>query len=174
MQVIDRKSPLWVYLQDDIRGLVSDGEHLLSLVTEEEKNVTDFSYLVFSFSKAYEGFLKKLFLDTGVINEKDYYGDDVRIGRILSPNYRRANLALFDRICLKERGSADSSGKDLADRLWSTWHRGRNRVFHYFPHNFRRLGYDEAFEIVMEVCHRMEESVVSCGLSVETPITSLV
>lgn len=165
MQLISRDSVLWEYLEPDIQGLLADGEHLLDLVREEDKNTTDFSYLVFPISKAYEGFLKKLFMDTGVINEKDYYGDEVRIGRILSPNFRKANAKLFRKICLRESASKNEAGEDLADRLWGVWHIGRNRVFHYFPHNFRRLNYSEALEIIHRVVSQMEEAVLVCSLA---------
>ena len=165
MELISKESVLWNYLEPDIKGLISDGEHLLDLVLEEEKGTTDFSYLVFPISKAYEGFLKKLFLDTGVINEHDFYGDDVRIGRILSPNFRKANPKLFNKICLKDSVAEDSAGKDLADRLWGAWHVGRNRVFHYFPHNFRRLNYAEALAIIQQVVSQMDEAVRVCSLS---------
>ena len=158
MEIVSRGSILWMYLESDIKGLITDGEKLLDLVREEDKEVSDFSYLVFPFSKAYEGFLKKLFMDMGVIDEKDYYGDDVRIGRILSPNYRKENAGFFNKICLKNSGK----GEDLADKLWASWHKGRNRVFHYFPHNFRRLTYLEALDIIRELAGMMGEAVLEC------------
>ncbi len=164
MELISRESFLWGYLESDIRGLIADGELLFDLVEEKDKGTTDFSYLVFSFSKAYEGFLKKLFLDMQIINEKDYYGDDVRIGRILSPKYREDHHEVFDKSCLENSAEEDDTGKDLGDRLWETWHRGRNRVFHYFPHNFRRLSYTEALDIVRQVVSQMEEAVRVCCL----------
>lgn len=165
MELVSRDSFLWQYLDQDHRALIQDGEHLLDLVREEDKSTSDFSYLVFPVSKAYEGFLKKLFMDTGVIDEKDYYGDEVRIGRILSPNFRKANPQLFNKICLRDSAAENSQGQDLADRLWEAWHVGRNRVFHYFPHNFRRLNYNEALEIMHLVISQMEEAVSVCNLN---------
>jgi len=72
MEIINKNSTLWSYLGENIQGLVKDGEKLLDLANPEGAPVSDYSYLVFPFSKAYEGFLKKLFLDTGVISEKDF------------------------------------------------------------------------------------------------------
>ncbi len=164
MELVPRDSVLWSYLESDLQGLISDGEHLIDLVREEDKRTSDFSYLVFPVSKAYEGFLKRLFLDTGVITEKDYYGDDVRIGRILSPRYRHAHPEIFNRICLREDVAEDAHGSDLADRLWEVWHEGRNLVFHYFPHNFRRLNHDEALHIILMVISQMHEAVRVCAL----------
>ena len=159
MEIINKNSTLWSYLGENIQGLVKDGEKLLDLANPEGAPVSDYSYLVFPFSKAYEGFLKKLFLDTGVISEKDFYGDEIRVGRILSPRYRKEHANQFGHMCLKETPKVD-----LADTLWNTWHRGRNRVFHYFPHNFRRLTYQEALEIIQELASKMEEATVKCEL----------
>ena len=160
MEVIKKDSPLWNYLNDDIRGLIIDGENLLDLPRDREQKVSDYSYLVFPFAKAYEGFMKKLFLDMKIIDEKDFYGDEIRVGRILSPRYRKSHAREFNRTCLKE-----TKAVDLADDLWATWHRGRNRVFHYFPHNFRRLNYEEALDIIQEIGSRMEEAIVECDLA---------
>ncbi len=160
VEIIQKDSVLWGYLQEDIKGLIIDGERLLNLPLERDKRVSDFSYLVFPFAKAYEGFLKKLFLDMDVIDERDFYGDEIRVGRILSPRYRKSHSNQFGRMCLKETNKVD-----LADELWETWHRGRNRVFHYFPHNFRRLSYEEALDIVQEIGERMEEAVGICDLA---------
>ncbi|MBD3365791.1 hypothetical protein GF360_00405 [candidate division WWE3 bacterium] len=159
MEIINKKSAVWAYMEGDIQGLISDGESLLDLPPERDQKVSDFSYLVFPFAKAYEGFLKKLFLDMDVINEEDFYGDEIRVGRILSPRYRKSHSRQFGRMCLKETKKVD-----LADELWETWHRGRNRVFHYFPHNFRRLSYEEALDIIQEIGARMEQAVGECGL----------
>jgi hypothetical protein len=159
MEIINKDSPTWAYMEEDIRGLIIDGENLLDLPPERDKKVSDFSYLVFPFAKAYEGFLKKLFLDMNVIDEKDFYGDDIRVGRILSPRYRKSHASQFDNLCLR-----NTKGTDLADELWATWHRGRNQVCHYFPHNFRRLNYDEALDIIQEIGTRMEEAVVKCDM----------
>ena len=159
MEIIDKNSALWDYLEENLQGLIADGEKLVDLARPEIGAVSDYSYLVFPFSKAYEGFLKKLFLNTDVINEKSFYGDEIRVGRILSPRYRKEHAKQFSHMCLKE-----TSKVDLADRLWDTWHKGRNRVFHYFPHNFRRLNYQEALEIILELASRMEEALVKCDL----------
>lgn len=164
MEIINKNSILWHYLEEDLQGLILDGERLLEDAlgdsNSKKVNVSDFSYLVFPFAKAYEGFMKKLFLDTGVINEKDFYGDEIRIGRILSPRYRKAHAKDFGHMCLRE-----TPKKDLADEMWDAWHRGRNRVFHYFPHNFRRLTYKEALDIIQELVARMNDGVEKCDLA---------
>ncbi|EKD94861.1 MAG: hypothetical protein ACD_25C00193G0001, partial [uncultured bacterium] len=40
--------------------------------------------------------------------------------------------------------------------------RGRNLVFHYFPHNYRRLGYEEALDIINDIVDAMHSSVTNC------------
>lgn len=83
MQKIDRNSNLWNYLSSDLKGLIEDGEKIIDhAIKHGENGSSDFSYIVFNFAKAYEGFLKHLFLDLGFIQEDDYYGDDIRIGLI--------------------------------------------------------------------------------------------
>jgi hypothetical protein len=156
MEVIDKSSALWNYLEEDLKGLVLDGEHLLSDVDREV--VTDYSYLVFPFSKAYEGFLKRFFLDLDLIREDEYYGDSIRIGRILNPAFIKKKFSVYRKL----RGKPGT--EDVAERLWDIWKRGRNLVFHYFPHNFRKLSYDEALDIIRAVVDSMDLAVMRCSL----------
>jgi len=60
MQVLDRQSTLWGYLSLEIKGLLEDGEKVLSFVEKykDKEEITDYSFLVFPFSKAYECFMK--------------------------------------------------------------------------------------------------------------------
>jgi len=148
MKLIERRSALWTYLSNDIRGLISDGELLVGQVQDISNKVSDYSFLVFPFSKAYEGFLKKMFLDLILIREDEYYGDDIRIGRILNPGFVHEHANVFKKL-------ATSTAEDL----WKIWKRGRNQVFHYFPHNFRKLNYEEAVEIIEDLIVAMSRAV---------------
>lgn len=159
MQVINKKTPLWAYLGEDIKGLLMDGEVLVNDVKDKPEKISDYSYLVFPFSKAYEGFLKRLFLDLQLIKEDEYYGDEIRIGRILNPHYLEEHGNVFKNLC-----RSSDRGNEFAEELWTLWKRGRNRVFHYFPHNFRKLSYDEALEIIEGIVRAMEEAVAVCYL----------
>lgn len=154
MHLIQKDSPLWEYLSKDIQGLILDGEQLTSLVGNSSSVVSDYSYLVFPFAKAYEGFLKKLFLDLGVIHEDDYYGEDIRIGRILNPFYEDKRRSAYESLSKHAKGS-----HEISERLWQAWRHGRNQVFHYFPYNFKRLSFDEALDVVKEFCGCMEAAV---------------
>lgn len=156
---IDKNTFLWNYLSDELKGLLSDGEILCRNADAYKKEISDFSYLVFPFSKAYEGFLKKLFLDLNLMREDEYYGDDIRIGRVLNPHYINEHTNRYKNICLRP-----GTNQDISLRLWEVWRKGRNQVFHYFPHNFRRLSYAEANEIIRDILDVMNEAVSVCKL----------
>ena len=154
--MIEEASRLWQYLAPDMRALVRDGEFLIEdSVRHHDAPPTDFSYLVFPFAKLYEGFLKKLFLDTEIISDRDYHSDHFRIGKVLSPNLARRLGARS-----AYRQISDRYGDQLAARLWHTWKEGRNLVFHYFPHNYRSLTRPAAVELVKQLVGTMSESVL--------------
>lgn len=144
-----------------MRALVRDGEFLIedsirhtTPPLASSGAPTDFSYLVFPFAKLYEGFLKKLFLDTKIISDREYHSDHYRIGKALSPNMARR---LGERSAYRQ--ISDRYGVELAARLWHTWKEGRNLVFHYFPHNHRSLTRREAVELVNQLVGTMREAV---------------
>lgn len=157
--MIEESSRLWQYLGPDMRSLLRDGEFLVADSARHTNPPTDFSYIVFPFAKLYEGFLKKLFLDVGIISDREYHSDHFRIGKVLSPNLARR---LGDRSAYG--GISAKYGVELAARLWHTWKEGRNLVFHYFPHNFRRLTRVEAVELVNTLVNTMSESVEILGV----------
>ncbi len=153
--MISGTSQLWQYLSPDERSLVSDGELLIEdRKSHPNERLSDYSYLVFPFAKLYEGFLKQLFLDLQIISDRDYRSDHFRIGKALSPNLARrlGGRSAYGQI--EER-----FGKSLADKLWDTWKKGRNLVFHYFPQNYRKLTFEEAEGIITLITSTMEESV---------------
>lgn len=148
-------SLLWQYLSPEQRLLAHDGQLLIDdRNAHPTERLSDYSYLVFPFAKLYEGFLKQLFRDVGIIDEVDYKSDHFRIGKALSPNMigrlgRRSAYATV----------ASRYSKELATRLWHTWKDGRNLVFHYFPHNLRALTFDHAQSIIATIIGTMEEAV---------------
>lgn len=153
--MMEESSRLWQYLSPNARQLVRDGEFLISdSLRHKDTPPTDFSYIVFPFAKLYEGFLKQLFLDTGIIEEREYHSDHFRLGKVLSPNLvrRLGDRSAYGQISTKY-------GKELAARIWHTWKEGRNLVFHYFPHNYRQLTRAQAVEIVETITNTMAELV---------------
>jgi len=148
-------SLLWQYLSPEQRALVSDGVFLLEDSKKHfDEEPTDYSYLVFPFAKLYEGFLKQLFRDLGIIDERDYASDRYRIGKALSPNLIRRLGGHSAYGLVRERYD-----DELALRLWQTWKRGRNLVFHYFPHNLRALTRPEAEALIAEIIATMDQAV---------------
>lgn len=155
MQDIDKTSFFWNYLSEGQRGLIEEGLYLLEDVKNHpDVRITDYSYLVFPFAKAYEGFLKKLFLDIGFIPQHVYEGDHFRIGRALNPHLEKKlrHESVYDRI------SSHTGNTQLADKLWSIWKKGRNLVFHYFPHNLRALTLTDAENIIEEMLSVMTKA----------------
>lgn len=160
---IDKNSFFWRYLSDSQRGLINLGIYLLEDITNHpDVRITDYSYLVFPFSKAYEGFLKKLFLDLGFINYKEYNSDHFRIGKALNPSLekRLRKWSIYDKIV------ARSKSVELAQELWSVWKEGRNQVFHYFPHNLRSLELEAAERIIERMLRVMERALTECRVKV--------
>lgn len=152
---INKNSLLWDYVSDPLKDLLNQGRYLINDVLKEGKyDFTDYSFVVFPFAKAYEGFLKQIFLDVKFISHLDYISDHFRLGKVMSPNLVRklGDRSVYQKIC-------DQAGCELADRIWNTWKLGRNQVFHYFPHNLRSLSFKEAEEISVEILNTMEKTV---------------
>lgn len=161
MLSIDKTSFFWNYLSAGQKGLVEEGLYLFEdLQVHPDLRITDYSYLVFPFAKAYEGFLKKLFFDLGFIPQQVYESDHFRIGKTLNPHLDKflRHESVYDKIIQK------CGNKQLADGMWNVWKRGRNLVFHYFPHNFRALSLSEAENIISEILAVMERAVIECKL----------
>jgi len=161
MRIVDKNSFFWNYLSAGQKGLIEEGLYLLNDVKQHpDLNISDYSYLVFPFAKAYEGFLKKLFLDLGFIPQQVYESDHFRIGKALNPHLEKIlrHESIYDKIV------ARTGNRELADELWHVWKRGRNMVFHYFPHNFRALSLNDAENIINEILIVMEKAVRECKI----------
>lgn len=153
--MIQSNSLLWQYLSPTQQQLAMDGQLLVDDWKQHHvTELSDYSYLVFPFAKLYEGFLKQLFRDISVITEREYQSAHFRVGKVLSPNLvrRLGNRSAYGHI-------TKQFGQSLADLLWNAWKQGRNLVFHYFPHNVRRLSYEEACEIIDMIIACMTEAV---------------
>jgi len=158
--VINEGSLLWQYLSSKERVLAGDGAFLIEdSARHPDQEPTDYSYLVFPFAKLYEGFLKDLFLDLGIISEREYYSNHYRIGKALSPNLvrRLGNRSAFGQLVKR-------FGDGLAGTLWNGWKEGRNLVFHYYPQNLRALKRSDAIELTQMIVSAMEEAVKITGV----------
>lgn len=129
------------FLTPELKLLLSDGQKIIGNSQFDNLQLSDYSFLVFNFSKAYEGFLKLLFLRMGLIRKRDFESDHWRVGKALSPNMHQ----VYDRL-----------GPELAERMWQTWKRGRNSIFHFYPHRLKTLTLQEAQDIIAEILMTME------------------
>jgi len=139
------------FLGDDQRRLMEDGFLLLKHIEDKRlDHISDYSFLVAPFAKAYEGFLKDVFLNLGVIGEDEYFSDHFRVGKVLNPNLYKRRFSVYSRLA-----NLGEEGKQLADQLWQAWKKGRNLIFHYFPHNLNKLSFGEAKERIKQIMKAM-------------------
>lgn len=151
-RLILRTSEFWLYLSQTQRDLILEGQYLMNdVIKDQAYHFKDYSFLVFPFAKAYEGFLKQLFKDTKLISHLDYISDHLRLGKLMSPNLvgRLGENSLYNKIKVR-------SGQDLADKIWNIWKLGRNQIFHYFPHNLKAVSFKDAEKIIREILNTME------------------
>lgn len=158
--MIEEGTSLWQYLSREQRALAGDGAFLIDdSARHADEEPTDFSYLVFPFAKLYEGFLKDVFLDLGIISQREYDSHHYRIGKALSPNLVRR---------LGPRSAYGQLSKRFGDQfpatIWHAWKEGRNLVFHYYPHNIKSLTRVQAIELTRMIVGAMEESVRVTGV----------
>ena len=151
-KVIDGYGNFWEYLSQNEKDLILEGNFLMNDVIRHHDYVfKDYSFLIFPYAKAYEGYLKKLFLDLGFISHLDYISDHLRLGKLMAPQLieHLGDRSLYKKI--KEKAT-----KETADAIWDTWRIGRNQVFHYFPHNTRQVTFAEAEETVNRIITTMK------------------
>lgn len=167
MEALNKKI-WWSYLGDDLQKLLVTSDFLIDTVKSwgadlpgGEKEFDDYSFIVFPAAKAYEGFLKKMFLDMNFITEEDYYGKHFRIGKSLNPSIPREirKEGVYAKI-VKYCG-----GKDLADDLWETWRVCRNLTFHWFPDQKNAITLEEAIERVNMIVSAIDHSFEECKLA---------
>jgi hypothetical protein len=170
MEVVEEleKRPWWNYLEGDLQRLLTTSYFLLDVVKSwgadlpgGKKELHDFSFIVFPAAKAYEGFLKKLFLDLKFITEEDYYGKHFRIGKSLNPSLPREIRvhSVYTKIVHY------CGGKKLADNLWETWRVCRNLTFHWFPNEKNITTLPEAGERLQMVVNSIDGAFKDCRIA---------
>ncbi len=156
-----QKEKWYLFLTDWQKKLVEVSFELVDQHSlKNSQNLPDYSFLVFSISKAYEGFLKKFLFEMELIDKKTYEGRRFRIGRALNPHvapHQRDEDWLFDDI-------AKVCSVATAQKLWDAWLHCRNRVFHFFPKDKGLLTFSAAVARIKEVCQAMN-AAVECYLS---------
>jgi len=152
-RLILRTSDFWQYLSQGQKDLIREGQYLMEdIIKDHVYQFKDYSFLVFPFAKAYEGFLKQVFKDVKMISQLDYISDHLRLGKMMSPNLigKLGERSLYLKIQKK-------AGVELSENVWSIWKKGRNQIFHYFPHNFKAVTFEEARLTINEMIKVMEE-----------------
>jgi hypothetical protein len=144
------RRPWWRFIHEDLQELLKESIFLSENVKRWKEHFHDYSFIVFPAAKAYEGFLKKLFLEQGYITEQDFTGKRFRIGRALNPALDsdfRHDDSIYDRILV----SNGLEGRELANTLWETWRNCRNTLFHWFPDEKNYISYPEAVSRIKQV-----------------------
>ena len=168
MDLTLEKRVWWEYIGQDLQKLLESSIFLLQTSKSWGADLPagrqvfhDYSFCVFPAAKGYEGFLKKLFLDMGFIDEGAYYGKYFRIGKALNPSLERkyrSKEGVYDKIV------AHCGGKNLADTLWKAWKEGRNLVFHWFPNEKNAVSFKEAQKRVEQILSAMDMAVKECKI----------
>lgn len=155
------QKPWWDYLEEDLQELLNESLDLYR-VSSSLDSYHDYSFVLFPASKAYEGFLKKVFFDMGFISEQDYLGTRFRIGKALNPSLEDAAkgdqwvYGKLEKYC---------GGKNLPDALWTTWKECRNLVFHWFPKEQRAIDRHEAHEKIRQIIHSIDLVFKECKIN---------
>lgn len=160
MEPVDKKI-WWSYLGEDLQELLGEALLLSDIVGKWETKFHDYAFIVFPAAKAYEGFLKKLFLDLGLISSKEYYGRHFRIGKALNPSLEqnlRKEESVYDKLV------EYCQGKVLADKLWNTWKLARNLIFHWFPDEKNVITYEDAEVRVNMVIEAIDAAFTECKI----------
>jgi hypothetical protein len=169
METIEQleKRTWWSYLGDDLQKLIYTSEFIYRAVESwggalpgGKKQFADYSFVVFPAAKAYEGFLKKLFLDLNFITEEDYYGKHFRIGKALNPSLPKElrRNGVYDKI------AQYCQGKQLADNLWEAWRLSRNLTFHWFPNEKNNITLAEAGDRINMIIDVIDQSFRECKI----------
>lgn len=152
------KEPWWRYLDEDLQELMNTSLLLSQKVGDWEEKFHDYSFVVFPASKAYEGFLKKLFLDMGFISKEVYFGKRFRIGKALNPSLEKR----FRKESIYDKLVRFSENSILADYLWETWKNCRNLLFHWFPDERKVISFPEAKRCVDRIIESMSKAYSEC------------
>ncbi len=151
----------WDYLEEDIQELLRESFHLTRKVNKWDRKFHDYAFIVFPASKAYEGFLKKLFLDMGFISREEYLGRRFRIGKALNPSLdrrHRVRESVYDKLV------EYCGGRQFADKLWITWREARNLLFHWFPEEKNAIDYEEAKQRVNMIIDTIDLAFKECKI----------
>ena len=126
------------------------------------QNVDDYSFIIFPAAKAYEGFLKKLFRDLGFLTQEDYEGDRFRIGKALNPvlEAQWRHESIYDKL------TEYCKGKELPDKLWETWKKSRNSIFHFWPLHKNEITLQDAEDRLSMIVATINSAFTECKTNI--------
>lgn len=165
MQISIKNKVWWSYLEEDLQELLQQSALLLKTAERWSERLPnnhpefhDYSFVVFPSAKAYEGFLKKLFLDMGFISEKEFLGKRFRVGKALNPALDRKYIheSVYKRIV------DFCGGRGLADKLWNAWRECRNLLFHWFPKERNAISLSEAQDRFETIINAIDSAFKEC------------
>lgn len=143
----------WFFiLSDRQKQLVKTAVELYEREIKGSSDFSDYAFIVFPMSKAYEGFLKQIFFDLGLIDKKAFEGNRFRIGKALNPDINqrsRDEFWLYDDL-------EKMCSTQVAQELWETWLHSRNRIFHYFQGQDRPITLEQAGKNIERIANAMK------------------
>lgn len=150
------------FLSVDLLDHVQDSFTLVEHFEEPDHHCSfhDYSFVVFPIAKAYEGFLKQFFVQTGALSPASSHSRHFRIGRSFNPDLPpnlRDEVWIFDDV-------QALCGTQTARDLWQMWVDGRNHPFHYFADERYCLTYPQAKRLVERFVETMEKAM-ACYLA---------
>jgi hypothetical protein len=153
--LLDKSSSLWQFLDINQKDYITDSFYLLDHLKKSPVVLNDYSFILFGVAKCYEGFLKKLFLKKGYINEEQFLSTRYRIGKVLNPQLedRYRDESVYDNM------REETGDNNLGDLLWETWKFNRNRIFHYFPNKIDYLTIGECEKRIDDTVKTMEHTL---------------
>lgn len=167
METLETK-PWWDYLEEDLQELLTESFLIVDILKGMgadlpggRREFHDYSFVVFPAAKAYEGFLKKFFLDMNFITEEDFYGKQFRIGKALNPSLPKKIM----REGVYQKVTAECGGEDLARMMWNTWKNSRNLVFHWFPNEKNALTLEEALSRISMIVETIDQTFKECKIN---------
>ncbi len=147
-------------MQDLMRESFGQLAHEKDLIEQGSAPKHDYSFIVFSAAKAYEGFLKKMLYETKLITRQQYFGDHFRLGKSLNPHLPKRYQ--WDWVYLKLANLCGGENTPLL--LWETWKHARNRIFHYFPDHRELVSLTVAESLLQEIVTAIDTALKTSGI----------
>ena len=95
-----------------------------------------------------------MFLDLKFITPEEYYGNEIRIGKLLSAGTEKTPPHRLS--IVKELSSDKVFGTNLTKVMRGIWKNSRNMVFHFFPDNVYSIDLPGAKQRIEETVKCME------------------